>query len=380
MQIDLAAHLEKLLFLHDTVIIPDFGAFVATRTAAAVDYGGGTVNPPSKTLVFNENIKADDGLLLDDITRNQGIALEDARRLVQEFVEKTQALLNQREIVSLPNIGRLYKNYVQKIQFLPDSANFNSESYGLPPLQFSPIGRSREVTEKPAETASATASPNINSRYASNTVPVVTQPEPSQTGSEIKHKEDTAAEPVPVPAYEPARTSYAGTWITLAVVVIGGLAAATWWWKHRQEAELAGNDPAAIERPAAETGNNPHINTAPTRAEENEAAEKRETARSKAAPGEPAAKKAKPAQEAPQTDAPAGTRQCILVVATLKDQANIDRLKHMLGEAGYQVYSAKKGGEQVGIQFNYRNLNEVQEKIVALQKLTGEQEIWIKKK
>ena len=100
---------------------------------------------------------------------------EEARRVVTEFVEQIQNLLNQREIVTLPNIGRLYKNYMQKIQFLPVANNFNAASYGLPPLQFSPIARSREVIE-----------------------PVVTPVEPPVPVAETPKTPvlDTAAEPV----------------------------------------------------------------------------------------------------------------------------------------------------------------------------------------
>ncbi|MCC7246877.1 MAG: hypothetical protein IT269_14420, partial [Saprospiraceae bacterium] len=166
MQIDLAAHIEKLLFLHDTLVIPGFGGFTATATSASADYAGGTVNPPSKTLAFSENLTIDDGFLIEDIVHTTGISQEEARELVVDFVNKTRQLLDQREIVTLPGVGRLYKNYMQKIQFLPDTANFNVASYGLPPVQFSPISRAKEG-DKPSEThanpAANMASGNVQS-------------------------------------------------------------------------------------------------------------------------------------------------------------------------------------------------------------------------
>ena len=143
MQIDIPAHIEKLLFLHDALVIPGFGGFTATRTPASTDYVGGTVNPPAKTLAFSENLTINDGLLTADIADAHGLSIEEANRAVEVFVEKMRNLLDQREIVTLSGVGRLYKNYVQKIQFLPDATNFNASSYGLPPLQFSPIARSR---------------------------------------------------------------------------------------------------------------------------------------------------------------------------------------------------------------------------------------------
>ena len=170
MQIDIPAHIEKLLFLHDALIIPGFGGFTATRTPASADYVGGSVAPPAKTLAFSENLTVDDGILVGDIAQTHGIALDDARKAIVDFVEKMQTLLQQREIVTLPGVGRLYRNYVQKIQFLPDSTNFNASSYGLPPLQFSPIARSREVVEKPATEA-------VAGNASSTNPPVYTPPE-----------------------------------------------------------------------------------------------------------------------------------------------------------------------------------------------------------
>ena len=159
MQIDIPAHIEKLLFLHDALEIPGFGGFTATRTPASTDFVGGVVSPPAKTLAFSENLSIDDGLLIADIADAHGLTIEDASRTVEEFVEKMRELLDQREIVTLPGVGRLYKNYVQKIQFLPDATNFNAASYGLPPLQFSPIARSREVEKSPAETTASFSTP-----------------------------------------------------------------------------------------------------------------------------------------------------------------------------------------------------------------------------
>ena len=75
-----------------------------------------------------------------------------------------------------------------------------------------------------------------------------------------------------------------------------------------------------------------------------------------------------------------GKRECILVVATLQEEVNANRLVGMLESEGYQVYFLRHRGFQVGIQFRYDQLSQVQEKMLALQKLTGEENIWIKKR
>ena len=366
MQIDIPAHIEKQLFLRDALTIPGLGGFTATPTAAAVDYAGGAVAPPSKTLTFSENLTTDDGILIQDISQTHGITTEEAREVVAEFTEKTQQLLNQREIVTLPRIGRLYKNYVQKIQFLPDATNFNAESYGLPPLQFSPIARSREVSDAPIAPAGV---PSSTTSSASLAPPLKTSaPLPASTTAD----------------YEPERRR-AGGWATILAVflLLGAVGMGIWWWQQQKMQRLARNN--QTEQPGDETPEKTGKSakkTKPTAAEIPE-----EVATDVTVPvddplpdaAEAAAKKMQEAREAVEQTAVSG-RECVLIVATLQDKGNADRLMRLLRKNGHQVYSLQKNGYQVGIQFRYNYLSQVQEKIVVLQNLTGEQNIWIKKK
>ena len=52
MQIDIAQHIEQLLYNHDTLIVPGFGGFTSSKTPASVDYIGGVLTPPSKVLLL----------------------------------------------------------------------------------------------------------------------------------------------------------------------------------------------------------------------------------------------------------------------------------------------------------------------------------------
>src|SRR5690606_26967844 len=90
------------------------------------------------------------------------------------------------------------------------------------------------------------------------------------------------------------------------------------------------------------------------------------------------AEKTEAAREESKTSkiAAKGARECILVVATLREKANADRLEQMLKEEGFDVYFLQKNGYQVGIRFHYNKMSEVQEKIAILKNLTGEKEIW----
>lgn len=365
MQIDIANHIEKLLFLHDALTIPSFGAFTARPTVAQADYAGGTVVPPSKTLTFNENITTDDGLLIQDVAKTNGVSSEQARQTVQVFVENIQEMLNRREIVTLPGIGRLYKNYVQKIQFLPDAANFNAESFGLPPLQFSPIARSREVVDGVTGIENTKTTGRSSELTFSNDAHIASDPKSNSSRQLVG---------------ESAGHSGAGGVVPMLIVILILLCAMAgyWVWKqgrdikeiadNRNETEKVGS--TAQEKP---TDYIPKPSTKPPKIEQ--------------PPSEkPANTSAESAEEKKEYNIDKGKgeslgkHECILIVATLQEEINADRLVGMLESEGYKVYFLRKGGFQVGIQFRYDHLSQVQEKIVALQKLTGEQNIWIKKR
>lgn len=359
MQIDFAAHIERLLFLHDTLVIPGFGGFTATRSPASADYAGGSVAPPSKTLSFNENLTVDDGLLANEIAQAQHMSLDEARKVIQDFVDRTQLLLNQREIVNLPGVGRLYKNYVQKIQFLPDAANFSADAYGLPPLQFSPIARSREVTETPAAL----------------TIPAASEPAPVAAPA--------AASPsdVEIPSRRERSPVLAGLLAVLLLVV--SAAGAYWWLQQKKKAgEQADAAQPGVETPATGPERPSLENVAPP---ESQAVSKNETPK---AAEQPAAKTDddKTAQEAAQkrmeeARKQASGRQCIMIVATLQSQENVDKLMAKLRANNLTPYHLKTAkGHQVGIEFRYTSQRDIDDHSAILQQLTGVDDVWIKQR
>lgn len=355
MQIDIAPHIEKLLFEHDTVIIPSFGGFTATKLAAGVDYTGGTVSPPAKTLVFNENLTIDDGILAHEIARSNGVSAGEARDAIQQFVEKTQSQLGQREIVNLPGVGRLYKNYVQKIQFLPDATNFSPDAFGLPPLQFSPIARSREVAEH--QSPAPTAAPASEIKTPATPVPTL-PPAP------VYPSESAVLPP------KPGASLLIPMLVTLLVCCI--LAGGYWLWQRKNA--------LAAEKEREKTEEN--IPAVPEK--ESRKSEELALNSAKSRPAPPPAEKVEPVKsnvkpkEAPLNT---GDHQCILVIGLFKDKSNIQRLLKTLQEEGFKTYqqTAKNGAQQIGVQFAYDDASEIQEYILALRQLTGEENIWIKK-
>lgn len=387
MQIDIANHIEKLLFLHDTLNIPGFGGFAASRTPAAVDYAGGAVTPPAKALAFSEDLAVDDGILTDDISKAHGISTEEAREAIRQFVEQMQAQLAQREIVSLPGIGRLYKNYVQKIQFLPDATNFNAGSYGLPPLQFSPISRSRDVVEKTAEVGTATnGSTSVATAVPAPAAESAKQPTGVPPIPPLPAPPNFVSEPYSAPRSSATRF---GTGIGLGLIICTALFG-LWWWQYKKDQNNI--------RSAPEMTDEPGLNTTPLAVVPDivkRGSDKDKPTQSKPAPVEredqdlddeveqAAAARAVEVQrrqnETPAASKPTG-RLCVLIIATLSDQNNVERLIAKLEGAGYEVYHRQQRGHQVGISFYYTTPAEIDEKKAELIRFTGEKGVFVKTK
>lgn len=197
MAYDVASSIHKLLFEHETVIIPGFGGFVLNNQSASIDYIKSTIAPPSKIPSFNRNLTLNDGVLSEYIKTQNRCTLEQAQKIVKDFVEELMGKIEAKEIIEFPKVGRLYKDYNKELQFLPYDTNFNTEVFGLPTLEAHPFSRSeakakttipvgsdlsnstatiaastpmvKEVLDKPSEIQ--TESPAIQEEFVNNDVP-----------------------------------------------------------------------------------------------------------------------------------------------------------------------------------------------------------------
>ncbi|MFQ5448776.1 MAG: HU family DNA-binding protein [Saprospiraceae bacterium] len=161
MNIDVGQAIQELLFEQPDVIVPGLGGFTSTPQSATVDYVQGVVVPPTKKIEFNPNLVLNDGVLVNYIQKHHTVTSQEAKEAVDHFVENMTKSLERREIVEIPKVGRLYKDYEHKIRFMPENANLNAATFGLPQVQFAPVARERAESpesgaEKPAKTAATT--------------------------------------------------------------------------------------------------------------------------------------------------------------------------------------------------------------------------------
>ena len=144
MQIDVGASISALLYEHPSVTIPGLGALVGAYKPAAIDPLEGKIVPPSRQISFNRNLLIDDGLLVKHLREKYHLSYGEAMREVDAYAKQVKDSIERREIVTFPQVGRLYKDYEQNYQFLPEETNFNVESYGLPALAYYPVARTTQ--------------------------------------------------------------------------------------------------------------------------------------------------------------------------------------------------------------------------------------------
>ncbi len=132
----LEEHISQLLFQHDCVIVPNFGAFISNAASVAFDEKTNTFIPPRKELSFNSTLTKSDGVLVNKIVQDEPMSFENAQTFLNEQVYFWQEHLKNGKILTLQNIGSLKFNEAGKIDFKPENAqNYFVAAYGLSNLQ-----------------------------------------------------------------------------------------------------------------------------------------------------------------------------------------------------------------------------------------------------
>lgn len=123
----LALHIEYLLTRHDCVIVPGFGAFIATERDSFIDLERGIIRPRRREISFNSNVVTDDGLLTHSIARREHLSYEEARCRVAAMTEKAVSDLREEGEVSLGMTGRLLMDEEGLISFRPRRSKIQSD-------------------------------------------------------------------------------------------------------------------------------------------------------------------------------------------------------------------------------------------------------------
>lgn len=112
-------HIEFLLLRHDCVIVPGLGAFIATAVPAKIDMENGVIVPPSRSVMFNQSVTVDDGLLANSYARKSSLSFEDARQIIARDVNALKSDLLVSGCAKCGRLGQFVRSEEGNMVFAP---------------------------------------------------------------------------------------------------------------------------------------------------------------------------------------------------------------------------------------------------------------------
>ncbi len=147
----LAKYISDLLYRHECVVVPDFGAFITRRVPAQHFASSHTIYPPKKGLSFNAQIKQNDGLLANYVASVQNYSYEQAVQEIRNYVRSLDQQIDSDGSVTIHKVGRFSRSEENALQFTPMYlVNYLPEAFGLSSHETYAIDR----VEKPVATVS----------------------------------------------------------------------------------------------------------------------------------------------------------------------------------------------------------------------------------
>lgn len=130
-------HIERLLLVHDCVIVPGFGGFVLQVVSAVYDEKEHLFNPQRKEIVFNVTLQHNDGLLSESYMQMYDVNYRKAQLMVEEDVADMKVALQEDKKLSLGVLGSFSLGMEGQVIFHPgESDAFSVGSYGLVSFNF----------------------------------------------------------------------------------------------------------------------------------------------------------------------------------------------------------------------------------------------------
>ncbi len=125
-------YIAELLYRHQCVIVPNFGAFLTETTTATLDETTYSFYPPRKVVSFNPNIKNNDGLVANHIALSGKTSFENAVQSIEKTVDNWKIALENNSKIILKSIGEISLNVDKNTVFTPtETTNYLATSFGL---------------------------------------------------------------------------------------------------------------------------------------------------------------------------------------------------------------------------------------------------------
>jgi hypothetical protein len=151
---------------------------VGNPQSAKLNKTTGMLSPPSKQILFNANLKTNDGLLITHISNQEGITQEVAKNEVDNYATKITNKLTSSKVLRIDKIGLFTLGKEGNIIFLQDSVNnYSLDSFGMKATQNKAVLRETIIEEKVAATIqnirTQSNNPRVFLRAAAIIIPLI---------------------------------------------------------------------------------------------------------------------------------------------------------------------------------------------------------------
>lgn len=143
--------ISELLYNHDYVVVPGFGGFVSRNQLSHYSVNKEVLNPPSKKILFNVQLKQNDGILASWLKEKINCDFNQANKHIEEFAAHCKVLLDTKHRLEFENLGLFYLDFEKNICFEPKTdINFLIDSFGLSSITLKEL--EKEEVQKVIET------------------------------------------------------------------------------------------------------------------------------------------------------------------------------------------------------------------------------------
>jgi len=133
---DLTKEITFLLYKHNCVIIPHFGAFIVHDKPAELNTELNYASPKNRIISFNNQILNNDGLLANHIQTIEKCSYEEGLLHIHSFVDHLKEELQAKNNFNFDQLGTFYNTKEEKLIFVPNQmSNFSMDAFGLPKLK-----------------------------------------------------------------------------------------------------------------------------------------------------------------------------------------------------------------------------------------------------
>ena len=344
-------NIKEQLFLNGSVIIPNIGKLYTVKKMALLDAVRGQIDPPQADIFLDTNSKINDGVLVDAISKSEGINSSDAQKLTDDQTDLMLGALNKYELIALEGFGRFYNDGMGKIHFLQDAINLNSESYGLPTLKFEPISR--------AEKTPATEITSTNERLKQETVvpPVTTQ------SYQYMNEHNTESEIESVPTIWGIEKNLFKRLLAITAVILAFFALLFTQINRINKAKVVATTPVVLSDSLSINTNNAYLGDTITHAAVGSGI---------VADLKPTEENIKAAKKVEKAVSSSKEKTATIIIGAFGNEKNIAKLESWISDKGYQLYSKKRGSLTiVGAKVGYNSPEELKNLVSSFKSKYG---------